>query len=335
MQLVVKKNNTKLNRLLAVMGACVHFYLVLIALTQPTYAQAITQTSPQENTQANKQANTNSLKITWMISDSPPFHITQPKPPFSHGICDLLVEKLIAASPYLKHKRVVLPQNRIHKKLASGEPVCFPCMIHRKKATAVADYSIPTTLYPAFSVIVAKDRLAAFTQRYGASISIAKLLNDRRFTLGRSSARRYGPILQPILDDSWAYNHGVVTYSFEKSTLTTLNLLSKRRADYVIDYPTSHKYHEAEFNYKMQVLPIKELENTYTLGAVGCSTTAPNNFANDALANINQALEEHVLNDPEYIMHLNFWMSDYIKNYTQQYIEKVVNYEDSTPRKDN
>lgn len=264
------------------------------------------------------------LKIDWLLPNSPPFYLSDNSDEL--GLCEALVKKLRSALPQVEHNLLIMPQTRINKMMSSGEKVCFPCMIYRKQNNALAKFSQPTIIYPPF-VIVANTKTAnKIRERYGSPLDIKLLLNDANLLLGREGARRYGAVLQPILEESRAYQKSVLTFTSIESTTVLIKMLQKDRVDYIIEYPVNINYQKSVGYKDLDMIEIKQIENKLIYGAVGCSASAKDNFAVNAISAINKALNDSILLDDEYRKQIKRWMSGSVVNYEQEYFQHVVKF---------
>lgn len=264
------------------------------------------------------------LKITWALSNSPPTHISNHSNMNDRGTCDALMYNLIEAMPDVRHEVAILPQSRIGKMMDEGNNICYPCMIHRKQNTSRATYSVPAYLYPAISVITSKKLAPHLTKLYGNPIDIEKLMSNKKIQYGRQNARKYTKELQPIVESSLAFKRSIVNFNFKDSATVLFDLLKLKRIDYFTDYPVTATYHKKIGYQDIAIIPIKQLQNAYTLGAVGCATSAADTFAINAIRKIDKALQETVLKAPSYTSTLNYWLLESMPNYLDKYNQNII-----------
>lgn len=256
--------------------------------------------------------------IHWIRSDTPPFHISSGQYQ-GQGICDLLLDKLIKATPAIQHKVSPLPQGRIGALMDEGEKVCFPCMIHRATPTARASYSVKTTLYPPFQIITSKATASRLKSTYGGEIPAKQLTANRDFVFGLEKGRKFGPVLDEILVTNQSLKHAVTLYNKKATTTALFRMLQLGRIDYLIDYATTLQFQKTRGIDGLISLPIAEIKNDFVYGAIGCSSSAADNFADKALSSINRTLKEVVLPSDDYIQNQQFWMGHSVDNYQQLY----------------
>ena len=292
------------------------FFLGLLGISLPVCADAL---------QSSRHAMLpNDFTITWVFADTPPFHIERPAFPNQLGICDGVMEEVIKATPHITHKKRLLPHLRIQQLMDAGKPVCYPCMIHRSQATERAQYAKPHVVYPPFKVIVHKDNAKKITESFGSPIDIQSLLNSREWVMSRQASRKFGSVLQPILESSLANEKSLMVYTSADANISAMKMIELGRADYGIEYPSNLPYLQSSGLENLTALDIALKNETFKLGAIGCSAKG-GKYTETALGIINQALDEQVLNSPDYSKHLDYWFSETMPNYFELYEEHVLN----------
>ena len=143
------------------------------------------------------------LSITWLENDGKPFFIEKSNAYPHGGLCNEITDMLIEALPDINHSKVMLPQKRGSKYLSDGQMACYACMIHRDKKTNRATYSIPTTVYPPFSVLSTEEKTLKIKQKHGNPVSLISLFTDANFIYGQNDARKFGSKLDKIAIVIW------------------------------------------------------------------------------------------------------------------------------------
>lgn len=255
-------------------------------------------------------------KITWLISDTPPFFVNNGQ--WQHrGTCDQLMNALQRAMPDIEHQTELIPQVRVGRLMADGEKVCFPCKIYQAANPTGVVLSNPGFVYPPFVIVTNTEQAKRIRDSYREPIDITELLKDDRFQFGREKARRYGEVLQPLLEQSWAYSRGVINSNFAGSSTAMFELLGHKRIDYFVDYPVTAFYHQKLGFNDIVLLPIAQVPTQPIRVAVGCSAAAPDDFAQKAVARINAALHDVVLADQRYIVLQGEWVAPYLPEYAE------------------
>ncbi|ASM49042.1 hypothetical protein PESP_a0852 [Pseudoalteromonas espejiana DSM 9414] len=265
-------------------------------------------------------------EIVWLQSYTPPFHINKDPHAPQGGICDNLTEQLINSIDDVKHTRLIVPQERINKHLSEGDNVCFPCVIHKKTANALLQFSNPTTVYPPFSVLTTQQLAEEIQKKHGKPIKLIHLLSDESFVYGQAAARKFTPKINKIIENTTVHHKASLSWSSENESQAVIARLSRGFLDYTIDYPFMSDYfvNHSQFN-NIVSLAIEEDTREYVLGAVGCAASAPNNFATKALNKINKALSTQVLQSPDYINSQQFWLKNSFPAFDKYYKEQILN----------
>ncbi|WP_278404418.1 ABC transporter substrate-binding protein [Pseudoalteromonas ruthenica] len=268
-------------------------------------------------------------KIIWLQSKTPPFHLPRTTEyPFA-GLCDELLNQLITKMPGIEHEKLLLPQKRIHRYMNEGEKVCFPCMIHRNKDTHTAKLSIPTAVYPPFTLITTVDKRDQLTQAHGKPINLASLFADDSFTYGQVAARRFSGELQTLLQQTAHSRPAVLSYRADGESGAIAEMLQHDIIDYTLDYPYMARYFAKKYG------NIRALETNLTQdlvrGAVGCSASAADSFAEQAISAINKALKQDVLENTNYVLSQRFWLAPYFTDFDAVYKTHVLKATDEQP----
>ena len=264
-------------------------------------------------------------EITWLQSATPPFHLNKTKLNPHGGLCDNLIEQLIEYLPSLKHTRIVMPQKRIGKNLDEGRNVCFPCMIHRTTDTARATYSIPTAVYPPFHIITTTKNATKINKKHGQPVKLVNLLIDPEFVFGQSAARKFTPKLNEIARNTQVYNSASLSWSSENESKTVISRINHGYIDYTIDYPFMADYFNRENKLNRIVsLNFEANQAPFVMGAIGCSSSAPNGFAQQAIKKINRVLTQKILPSKTYQQGQHFWLENSFSNFNQIYQQNIL-----------
>ena len=271
--------------------------------------------------------NTHPIKeIVWLQSYTPPFHMDKDSHAPQGGICDNLTEQLINSIDDVKHTRLIVPQERINKHLNEGDNACFPCVIHKKTANGVLQFSTPTTVYPPFSVLTTQKLAPEIHAKHGSPIKLIHLLSDEQYVYGQAAARKFTSKINKIIENTTVYHKASLSWSSENESQAVIARLSRGFLDYTIDYPFMGDYFVNHSKFKNIVsLPIEEDPREFVLGAIGCAVRAPNDFATKALNKINKALHKQVLQSPAYINSQRFWLEQSFPQFTKHYQQQILN----------
>lgn len=247
------------------------------------------------------------LEITWLIDDGPPFFITNGERK-NTGICDSIQRHIIAALPDIKHSTLEIPGGRVGYMMNQGNPVCFSCMIHASADSEESTYSLPNVVYPPHMLITTDTQRKRLQQLYESPVSISQLLDDDRLIFAKHSGRRFGGSLQPIIDQKSDSDNTLLLHNEGGSTSAILDLIRIGRAQYTIEYSAIVSYYNQNNTQPLVALPIQENAEQLVYGAIGCSTSAKNNFAKNAITAINGAFKT-LLQDDAYRKDIQYWFT--------------------------
>lgn len=266
------------------------------------------------------QANVAPTKIQWLLNDAPPFFILTGEHK-NQGICDVTLDYLKKALPEIEHDELVLPHTRLGKVLDDGAMACFPCMIKRGQGTKRAIYSNPTVVYPPH-VLVATDNFFKKNDFHQLdNLSLQELLKNHNFILAKHGGRKFGIVLDEVLQRYSDKADELILRNEGRSTTSILEMLRLGRADFSIEYPAIVNYYNVAQTEPLQTIKIHENHDTPVAGAIGCSTSAPDNFAQRALHEINAALTQIVM-DKTYQQRVTQWFNtdETYNNWYQQLV---------------
>lgn len=264
-----------------------------------------------------------SQDITWLKIDAPPFSIAQDEG--QSGICDLLIDELVARTPNYNHKVITLPQLRLRAFFEQGQNVCAPCLIKRTN-TPVVRFSVSTNVYPQLSVISTEEKKSSLTQKHQDPIALQSLFADKDFRYGQAKGRKYTHWVQGLLDN--IKDNDTVSFNYRSTDQAAVlgDMLINNRIDYGIDYPfIADYYNKLKGKDVLASTRILGTENEFVLGAIGCSEQAPGQFAQSFLNEINTILVNDILPSEKYRQHQNSWLGHYFSNYFQLYDEQLLN----------
>jgi uncharacterized protein (TIGR02285 family) len=262
-------------------------------------------------------------EIIWLQSNTPPFFTPKHNKAPLGGICNELTDQLISSISTVKHTRLTVPQKRISKLFNDGAKVCFTCLIHKNTSTRLGHYSVPTTIYPAFSIISTHKTATKIKEKHGDPVNLINLLSDPAFLYGHTEARKFTPTINKIIENMTTYNKASFTWSSENESKVVMERLAHDFIDYSIDYPFMSKYFSQFKEFETIVYTPIANNNNDILGAVGCAAKAPQDFAKQAIELINTALKNHILISPKYLQSQLFWLNDE-DNFSNNYEEKVL-----------
>ena len=264
------------------------------------------------------------LSITWLENDGKPFFVEKSSTTSHGGLCNEITDMLIEALPDINHSKVMLPQKRGSKYLDDGHMACYACMIHRDKKTNRATYSIPTTVYPPFSVLSTEEKTLKIKQKHGNPVSLISLFTDANFIYGQNDARKFGSQLDKIAKNTKLYESAALSGNGSSPNFALLSQLGHGYIDYTIDYPFVADYYNQQHQKNIQKLTIVNPAQNVVFGAIGCSTSAPNNYAENVLAEINEALKNKVLPSERYQQSQRVWLKQSFPEFSSYYQRYIL-----------
>ena len=264
------------------------------------------------------------LSITWLENDAKPFYIEKSNATPHGGLCNEITDMLIEALPDINHSKVMLPQKRGSKYLSDGQMACYACMIHRDKKNNRATYSIPTTVYPPFSVLSTEEKTLKIKQKHGNPVSLISLFTDANFIYGQNDARKFGSQLDKIAKNTKLYESAALSGNGSSPIFALLSQLEHGYIDYTIDYPYVADYYNQQNQQDIQKLKITNPAQNVVFGAIGCSTSAPNNYAEKVLAEINEALKSKVLPSERYQQSQRVWLEQSFPEFSSYYQRYIL-----------
>lgn len=267
------------------------------------------------------QANVAPSKIQWLINDAPPFFIFSGEHK-NQGICDITLGYIKKALPEIEHEELILPHTRLGKVLDDGAMACFPCMIKRGTGTKRAIYSSPTVVYPPHVLVTTSHFFHKNEFHQMDDISLQDLLTNNNFIMAKHGGRKFGIVLDEVLQKYSDKADELILRNESKSTTSILEMLRLGRADFSIEYPAIINYYNVSQTEPLHTIKIHENRDTPVAGAIGCSTNAPDNFAQRALLEINSALTQIVI-DTTYQQQVSQWFST-DETYNNWYNQLVI-----------
>lgn len=267
--------------------------------------------------------------ITWLLNEDPPFSRVEGQSLPDSSICNLMTQQVIDALPNYQHTTLLLPQNRISKYLDEGMPACFSCMIHRSQSTSRVQYSIPTTIYPSFVVLANEQQAEEITQQHGDPVSLISLFTDKRFIFGQTSGRKFGDEIDNIIENTKLSERILYNSNGLNASLTTLLQLKHGFIDYTIDYPFVANFYNEKAQIKLKTITIGSPKLAPILGAIGCSASADDEFAQRAIEDINHVLRSQILFSDHYISGQRKLLEpsypEFVADYNQYVLSEIEN----------
>lgn len=224
-------------------------------------------------------------EIIWLQNQRPPWMINHGKY-VNQGYGDKIREYFVDILSQYSHKTIPINSSRFFKEVNKYNNICYGPVT---KLKVIEDYFYWSKAIYAISnpsIIV----LESTFKKLGSpeKISIEKLLSNKKLVFGKIEKINYYPI------DKFRNQKNIVSISTSESTTNLLNMLQKKRVDWIYDFPlliTWHTLLENNFNYeKYKTIEIKETnKNDKIIGYMACSK---NSFGKEVILQINQSINK-------------------------------------------
>ncbi|WP_320175303.1 TIGR02285 family protein [Maridesulfovibrio sp.] len=247
--------------------------------------------------------------INWYHADFPPSSIMCGEMK-GKGHENYLEDKLQNALPEYEHLEHIANYGRILKQLSENNGCCVT-MLKTKEREKYIEFSKPVMPYISNGVITLKSKLDEFKPFIDAQgfISINDLFKTSHMRMGISKGRRYGGMVDKIVDNNKKSRKIIVHYKMDLLETLAKNIQAKRTIDYAIGFPhelqwlVSQKLIEDKFIF----IPIREMPE-YILSYVGCTK---NKWGKRIISKVN-----HIINGQ--------YEEKYKKKYQQYLPEKMI-----------
>jgi len=247
--------------------------------------------------------------VEWVVADRPTSYILD-GPDKGKGAVDGLYALLFRYLPEYEHKTINMTFGRVLQTMKSGQNLCAVGFRDQEREK-VAYFSIPAIISLPFAVVAKKGRIEQF---YGDidSVSIEKLLADKRLRGGVMQKRSYGDI------------DGIIKKYEESRVLHTLTpnsdivqMLLSDRLDYVIEIVSFAKYRAKHSGKEKEItsFPIREYRQQVLVAHVFCTK---NEWGRQMIQKINQIIRRE-RTSPSYIEFMERWYDDRSRRIIRKY----------------
>ncbi len=225
--------------------------------------------------------------LAWMEAVAPPFFIHDGELR-GQGYEDLITDILKAHLPQYLHTHMQANITRHYQQWKQGEKVCSVGMYKTPERLEFTYYSIPSVFTLPPVLIIHKDRFQAFGG--DKLVSLARILQDGKLIIGRSSNRSYGIEFDTALK---AHSNGKNTFTYEgpEFSLNLFKMLQAGRIDALPGLPEEAMYLAETMGIRDQIMTLAVEENQVnpeaSLSYVACSK---NEWGETAINTINQVL---------------------------------------------
>lgn len=184
---------------------------------------------------------THARTIKWLTHDFAPYYIlsgVDQSQGRDEGIISLLEQQL----PDINFERVIIPSGKVIQELTNQQYNACALSLYkndfRKERIHFTQQSSTIGLSP--SIAMHKNLAVALKLKESTPVSLAKLLVEKKLTLGVSMNRSYGSEIDKIINTTPGIN---LVIRPTRDTLGTLTyMLNLERIDVLLGYPSEHYY---------------------------------------------------------------------------------------------
>ncbi|MDV7341834.1 TIGR02285 family protein [Terasakiella sp. A23] len=253
--------------------------------------------------------------LTWHKFQAPPFMILS-GPDQNSGIIDGLRQLLKGGISGYTHTETSLPYKRFLLYAAEGMNICTPYLFKTAEREKFLYFSKPAVIFPGLELIMHKDTYERF--EYENPLSLKDMFEKHAMRLATNNVRAYSKVIDPIVE-KYEEHHLVGRHT--GSTTLIFRLLTKGRADFMVDFPNRILYWSKELNvdpYDYLSIPIKE-DYTNAISYVACPKTP---WGKKVIDKVNAALAENVPTQT-YLDIMKRWSPEYHFEEVEELYEKL------------
>jgi uncharacterized protein (TIGR02285 family) len=247
-------------------------------------------------------------RIVWAMMDWAPLYILkgghEPSRPaqLGSGIFDRQLAEIVALLPGYQHQFVLANSQRIWADFGAGENFCYASAVKTPEREKVA-YFVPSSLIPTVELIIRRDNQGRVSAK-NTAVNLKQLVTNRHDLVGYiDTVRKYGPALDPILDQAADNLHKVPV----SSPGTLLRALDAGRMDFTIEYPMVLEYQRrlSPFQHSLVALQIDDVPPMVVIN-IACTRNA---WGREVAADIAAAVQRAAHN-PSYRNAVQNWVQE-------------------------
>jgi len=265
---------------------------------------------------ANELSKVDEQTITWHTFSAPPLMITTGTGKGT-GIIDGARKLIQGEITDRLHDELELPYKRFLLYAKEGMNVCTPYLFKTPEREKFLMFSKPAVIFPGYEIILHADTYAKLD--YPESISLEALFKKHQFRLATNKIRAYGLILDPIIKK---YDRKKLISRHPGSTTLVFRLLTKGRADFMLDFPNRILYwaHELGIDADDYIsIPITE-DYKNAVSYVACPKTP---WGENVIKRVNVALDKHIPTQ-KYLSILQRWSPAYHQQEIEELHQELV-----------
>ncbi len=261
--------------------------------------------------------------IMWNEIDFAP-HFILDGPYKGMGFGDKVLPILIESLPEYSHGRFTANTAQSLERAKRHENICLINFIQTAEREQYFYYSKPYIFILPNGVIVREEDKFKFDDYLNdqGEISLATLIKNHDLKFGISGKSAYGKGIDAIISENRGKPH-VVERLGKNLTEGLLQMLDRKRIDYMLTYPDMRSFLIKKLNIKskLRYISIAEMPENYLLQAhVACTK---NNLGADIIKKIDEMIEETDLIDKT-AEYYSYWLDENDKAIFYQLFNKVV-----------
>lgn len=214
--------------------------------------------------------------LTWILSDFPPFIVTDGPSLPGEGFIDFTLRYLVERMPEYRHRYEVAGIARAVGLMEQGAPVCHPALLRTAEREKIAAFSGPVHFALSHMVVARRDRLDRLSRHMDdkGAVDLPRLLADPSLTTSLTEKRAFSPAIDKALAESGpSHNRPTIGVRFDSPFLQ----MDVGWIDYIFAYPVEPGWYRRSGRISpdadLVYLPVAGGEE-YVLGGVACTRGA-------------------------------------------------------------
>lgn len=174
--------------------------------------------------------------VTWILSDFPPFIVTDGPSLPGEGFIDFTLHYLVERMPEYRHRYEVAGIARAVGLMEQGAPVCHPALLRTAEREKIAAFSGPVHFVLSHTVVARRDRLERLSSHLNdkGQVDLPRLLADPLLATSLTEKRAFSPVIDKALADAGpSGNRPTIGVRFDSPFLQ----MDAGWIDYIFAYP--------------------------------------------------------------------------------------------------
>lgn len=211
--------------------------------------------------------------VTWILSDFPPFIVTDGPSLPGEGFIDFTLRYLVERMPEYRHHYEVAGIARSVGLMEQGAPVCHPALLRTAEREKIAAFSGPVHFVLSHMVVARRDRLDRLSRHLNddGQVDLPRLLADPTLTTSLTEKRAFSPVIDKALADAGpSRNRPTIGVRLDSPFLQ----LDAGWIDFMFAYPVEPGWYRSRGRIfrdaDLVYLPVAGGED-YVLGRIACT----------------------------------------------------------------